>query len=175
MKSTLSLFVILLVFSLTSCSSLKTYTDYDETLDLNQFKEFSFYEDMKTGMDDLDEKRFRAVLEEELIQKGFKKSEHPSFRIYFYSKSYEKKNRHNIGVSIGTFGRHVSGRVGSGIPITSTDHIQTVTVEFADAKTNTLFWQGVSEENMNRATNPQQKRALYQKMVKKLLKKYPPK
>lgn len=170
---------ILIFFSLlllTSCGGVKTYTDYDETLSYEHLKTFAFYDSMKTGMDDLDEKRLQSSLKETLIADGFEfNEEDPSFMINFYGESYEKKQRHNIGVNIGTYGRNVGGSIGSGIPINSSQNMLNITVEFAKPSNNELFWQGVAEGKLNHKSTPEERRAYFKKAVQKLLKSYPPK
>ncbi|HLS29812.1 MAG TPA: DUF4136 domain-containing protein [Flavobacteriaceae bacterium] len=169
---------ILIFFSLilfTSCGGVKTYTDYDETLDYNQFKTFDFYDPMETGLDDLDEKRLKTSLREVLAEEGFEQQEDPDFMINFYSESYQKKRQHNIGVRVGTFGRNVGGSLGSGIPINSSENIINITVEFAETANNELFWQGVAEGKLSPKSAPEERRAYFKKAIQKLLKSYPPK
>lgn len=173
---TLNILVVFGLIFLTSCGGLKTYTDYDETLDYKNLQSFDFYDRMKTGLDELDEKRFNSSLIEVLEEKDFiQKENKPSFLINFYSETYLKKRQHNIGVSIGTYGRNVGGSLGSGIPIKTSENILSITVEFVHPDTNELFWQGIAEGKLNPKNTPQERTAYFKKMIQKLLKDYPPK
>src|SRR5699024_9696538 len=140
---------LLLASLFTASGSIKTYSDFDETLDFSRYQNFALYNDMDTGLSDLDEKRFSAALVSVLEEKDFQSSEDPDFMINFYSKVYEENNRNHIGIGIGGGGSHVGGGISGGIPINMRKHIMSLTVEFVDATTNQLFWQGVAEAKFN--------------------------
>lgn len=164
-----------LLATLISCGGIQVYTDYDETLNYDQFHSYNFYKNLETNLDQLDEKRVVEALKGELKQKEFYlDSLQPDFRINVYSDQYKKNKQHNIGINIGTYGRHVGGSIGSGIPIRSSEQIISLTIEFADGKTNELFWQGVTESPISPNIRPEERSDLFKKMIKKVLKKYPP-
>lgn len=165
----------LVLLMLAGCGGVKTAVDYDESINFNRYTDFSFYDNMKTGLTDLDENRFKDAVVKALEEKGISEADNPQLRVNFYSKSFDKRKQHNIGVNIGTIGRHVRGNVGSGIPIRSTQHILSVTVELVDAQSDILIWQGVAEGDTKGNTSPEKRREFFEKMAKKLLKNYPPK
>lgn len=166
--------VVLLIPTLIACSGIKTFTDYDEHIELNSFDTFSFYEEMDTGMSELDEKRVSRAIHDYLEEKGFKTEEDSKFKINFYAETHERSQRHNMHIGIGAIGTHVGGNIGSGIPIDSHQKILSLTVEFVDAETNQLFWQGVSEGKIVPSRTPEERSQFIEKMVNKLLKGYPP-
>ena len=166
------IFIILL----TSCGGIQSYVDYDEDLNYENFSSYNFYQDMETGVDDLEEKRIKSALKENLASDSiFLKNKNPDFKINFYAEIFQKDHRHNIGISIGTIGRNVSGNIGSGIPIHTTENILSITVEFAHPENNELFWQGISERKLNLKASPEERKKQLDKMIKKLFKDFPPK
>src|SRR5699024_6956053 len=128
--------------------------------------------DMDTGLSELDEKRFLATLNKVLKTRGYKTSVQPDFKVNFYSSIYEKEHHNNLNIGIGTIGGHVGGNIAGGIPIKSSTKMLSITVEFVDAQTNTLFWQGVVEGKLNTIRTPADRRKLFEKMTRKLLKDY---
>ncbi|MCB2206998.1 MAG: DUF4136 domain-containing protein [Bacteroidetes bacterium] len=72
MKNILSIFVLVLFLS--SCSSLKVYTDSDKTVDFNQFASFSLYPwDYKHGyqLNDYDKGTILNAIKTEMTEKGY--------------------------------------------------------------------------------------------------------
>lgn len=164
------LFLALLLFS---CGSIQVYTDYDENVRLEEMRSYDFYEDMETGLNDLDEKRVFAALEKELENRNFNTSDQPDFKINLYTEAYQKHSQNVIGLNIGTYGNHVGGQIGSGIPINSTEDMLRITIEFARASTDELFWQGIVEDSMKPNESPKDREARLAQMIKKLMGKYP--
>lgn len=72
MKNILSIFMLVLFLS--SCSSLKVYTDSDKTVDFNQFTSFSLYPwDYKHGyqLNDYDKGTILNAIKTEMTEKGY--------------------------------------------------------------------------------------------------------
>lgn len=72
MKNMLSIFILMLFLS--SCSSLKVYTDSDKTVDFSQFKTFSLYPwDYKHGyqINDYDKGTILNAIRTEMTEKGY--------------------------------------------------------------------------------------------------------
>lgn len=66
---------VLFVLMLSSCSSLKVYTDLDKTVDFNQFASFSLYPwDYKNGyqLNDYDKGTIYNAIRTEMTEKGYK-------------------------------------------------------------------------------------------------------
>lgn len=168
--------IVIFLFLLISCKGIQSYTDYDDQLNYDLFSSYSFYNDMETGLDDLEEKRIKSAIKENLATDSiFLNDKSPDFMINFYAEIFQQNHRHNLGISIGTYGSSVSGNIGSGIPINSTENILSITVEFAHPDNNELFWQGISEAKINLNSTPEEKRKQLDKMLKKLFKDFPPK
>ena len=99
------LFILLCLGILTSCSSVKVVSDYDTKVDFSTYKTFAFYKKGidKASVSDLDKKRIMRAIENELIEKGFTKSENPDLLISIFTKSREQVNvtDNNLGYGFG--------------------------------------------------------------------------
>lgn len=167
-------YLVILLFT-TACSGIKTYVDYDEKTDFEQYTSYSFYKDIDSGLDSLDQKRFMTALKGVMKENNFRFTpEDPDFKINFYSAAYKEDNAQNIGISIGTIGSRVGGNVASGIPIGGQRRFLSITVEFVNAESDILFWQGVAEGKFQRGLPPKKRRVFFQKTLQKLLQNYPP-
>lgn len=168
-----SLKLLIVVFLLVGCGSNKIVYDYDSKTNFSEFKTFNFYDDAGAGMNELDVKRAQTIIESELINKGFKKSESPSFLINFESQKMDLGENNSVGVGIGG-GRNVGFGISAGIPIGSKKVNEEFTIEFVDAKTNELFWQGVSIKKIKEKIKPQEREVYLKEVVRKTFEKYPP-
>lgn len=168
------LICMLFCFALLSCGGIKTYTDYDETAEFDQYTSFDFYEDMETGLDTLDQKRFTAALTDALKEKGLKNKATPDFKINYYSDFFKNEDQHNINIGMGTIGSHVGGNISSGIPLRFKEYIISLTIEFVDAETDELYWQAIGEGKFNPNMPPEKRTEFFKKLAKKAVKDYPP-
>lgn len=168
-------FILLIAFGLTSCSSIKTYTDYDKSINFKQYSSYSFFEDMETGLNELNERRFSKAVNAVLQEKGFAQNDHPDFTINYYSEIYRKTNRNNLSIGIGTVGSHVGGNVSSGIPIETNNRMLSLTLEIVDSKKNILVWQGEADAKIKSNLNPKEQETFFKKIAEKILKEFPPK
>jgi Domain of unknown function (DUF4136) len=168
MKTMKLVVLFAIVLFIHSCSSVKVVTDYDRQVDFSQFTSFAFY---KPGIDkaeisDLDKKRILKAIEEEMLAKGFTKSEEPNLLISIFTKEKERMDTWNSNPGWGwnPWGpqNNISVRT-EGI----------LYIDFIDAKKNELIWQGkgtgtMTDENMD------EKQKRINKFVKEILAEYPP-
>lgn len=175
-RSRLPLFVLFTVgvFTLAGCNSIKTYTDYEVTTTFKDYSSFGFYEEMDTGFNELDEKRVASLLTKTMEEMDLKSGREIDFRINFYAETHEDIQRHNMHIGIGAIGGNVAGNIGSGIPLDSHRKIISLTVEFVDAQTDRLFWQGIVEAKWKPNLTPEERLKFFEKLITKLLKDYPP-
>lgn len=169
----LLLYLIPFLF-LVSCGSIETTNDYDENINFKQYRSFSFYEDMDTGLNQLEEKRFSRALDSTLQIKGFTHAEKADLKINYYGEFYQQISRNNLNIGIGTYGANVGGNVASGIPIDSKKNKLSLTVEIIDAQKNQLIWQGVVDTKYNAKATAEKRSALFQKLAEKVLESFPP-
>lgn len=169
--------VIVLLVTVTSCSSVRVAADYDKNADFNTYKTFAFF---KTGIDkaeisDLDKRRILRAIEAELLSKGFTKSENPDMLISIFTKSNQRVSVYNNTWGYGGWGW---GGFGPGWgwgwnqPTVSTSTQGTLYVDLIDAKNKELVWQGMGTGYLSR--NVKHKEARIQEFVKGILEKYPP-
>ncbi|TYB79322.1 DUF4136 domain-containing protein [Bizionia myxarmorum] len=161
---------LILALLLTSCGVSVNY-DYEKGTDFTQYKTYNYFDNMETGLSELDSKRFFEVLDTSLQSKGFVLSETPDFIIDVKSRTFQTPQSSSVGMGVGSGG----GGVSVGIPIGQNSVSRRIILDFVDANNQQLFWQGVSSEPSAPANSPEARSAQFQKVVLKLLEKYPPK
>lgn len=168
-------FLALLIL-VSSCSSVRVATDYDRNVNFNEYKTFAFY---KTGIDkaeinDLDKRRILRAIENELLTKGFTKSENPDLLVSLFTKSREKINIYNDNFGPYGYGwgwhpwywNHYNNTSVS----RSTEGV--LYVDLIDASKKELVWQGMGSGYLTQ--NMEKKESLIKEFVAKIMEKYPP-
>lgn len=154
-----------------SCSSAKVMTDFDNAINFSDFKTYGYYEDVGKGLNELDIKRVISALNLEMEQNGFADLDNPDFFINITSKISESRNRNSIGIGLGNGGFGLSG----GIPIGGKKLNEEFVIEFVNSKTNQVIWEGILNSKIKEKRTPEEKEAHFQKVITKILEKYPPK
>lgn len=165
-----SLFLLVFIISLASCSTVRVSADYDKQANFESYKTFAFY---KPGIDkvkisDLDKKRILRAIEHHMTAKGFTKSNNPDVMINMFTKTQE-----NITVyrSIG-FGYGWGPWYGGYGQNVHSDTQGTLYIDFIEAKTKQLVWQGKGQGYLTRNTERKDERV--NEFVSKILDRYPP-
>jgi hypothetical protein len=171
---TIKILVLLLLFTVTSCSSIRVYSDYDKKVDFSQYKTYAYY---KNGIDkaeisDLDKKRILRAIDEVMATKGFTKSETPDMLISINAKSEQNVNVNNFNGGWGWgFGWGWDPFWGGNTMVsTSTDGI--LTIDLIDAKLKELIWQGEGTGYLTK--NVDKKDENVKLFVTEILAQYPP-
>lgn len=172
MRIYISFIVFFLLFS---CGSIHVNYDYDKETEFSSYTTYNYYDDMQTGMSDLDNKRFFRVLDIALQSKGLKLAEEPDLLIDIKSNIYQVPSNSSVSVGLGGGRRGIGGGVSVGVPLDVHKTQRELTIDFVDAKRNTLVWQAVSESNFTESDPPTKKEEKMQELVTKILEKYPPK
>lgn len=167
--------LLLLLVIMGSCSSIQVASDYDKNVDYSQFKTFAFY---KSGVDkveisDLDKKRILRAIEEQLIAKGFTKSENPDLLVNIFTKSRDEVNvnQFNAGWGYGWgYGWNPWGFGGNTSVTTTTEG--TLYIDLINAKKKELIWQGEGSGTLTK--NVERKEEVIKEFVSKILAQYPP-
>jgi len=167
--------LVLLALGFTSCSSVQVASDYDQQVDFNQYKSFAFF---KPGIDkaeisDLDKKRILRAIEEEMLSKGFTKSEDPDVLVSIFTKTNEniniyQNNRFGYGYGWGWN----PWFWGAGANTLSTTSEGTLYIDLIDAEGKELVWQGMGTAALAKEVNRKQERI--SEIVEKIFEKYPP-
>lgn len=170
--------VILLLFVVSSCSSVKVASDYDKNANFNNYKTFAFF---KTGIDkaeinDLDKRRILRAIEAELLAKGFTKSEQPDMLVSIFTNSREKVNVYTNGYGPYGYGwgwyPWYWGGYGYGGSTVTTSTEGVLYIDLIDANKKELVWQGMGTGYLSQ--NMEKKEERIMEFVNKIMEKYPP-
>lgn len=151
----------------TSCNSVKTVSDYDRSVNFNNYKTFAFTQESKQlPTNDLIKNRVFNAIAQNLKSKGLTESDNPDMLIDLGLKTKEKKDYQSTSYDLsGYYGRR--WRIGTNIGTTNTREINytegTLVINMVDAKKDQLLWMGsgtgvisdkaIQEENLTASIN----------------------
>lgn len=164
--------IIVLLF--TSCGTIVNY-DYEKSTDFKQYKSYNYFDDMKTGLSELDTKRLISAIDAKLETMGIMRSENPAFYIDIQSQDIQNRNNSNVGVGAGGTGRNVGGGISIGLPLGGNQNTREIVIEFVDDSEGGMFWQAVSESSYSENASPEKREENFVALVEKIFSKYPPK
>lgn len=165
--------MVLILLVSTSCSSVKVASDYDKNANFNQYKTFAFY---KTGIDkaeisDLDKRRILRAIENEMLSKGFTKSENPDLLVSIFTKSRERVNvNNNFGYGYGW--GWSPWYWGPNYTTVSTSTEGVLYIDLIDNSKKELVWQGMGTGYLSQKIDKKEERI--KEFVFKIMEKYPP-
>ena len=175
MKSLKITTVLILLAVVTSCSSVRVASDYDQRADFSQYQTYAFF---KPGIDkaeisDLDKRRILRAIEEEMAAKGFTKSDsEPDLLVSIFTKTRENVNIYQNNM-YGYYGWGWNPWYwGVGPNHISTNSEGTLYIDLIDAEGKELVWQGMGTGALAKEVDRKQERI--NEIVKKILEKYPP-
>ncbi len=167
--------LILLAVVMTSCSSVRVASDYDQRATFSQYNTYAFF---KPGIDkaeisDLDKRRILRAIESEMTAKGFTKSDtDPDLLVSIFTKTRENVNIYSNNM-YGYYGWGWNPWYwGMGPNTVSTTSEGTLYIDLIDAGDKQLVWQGMGTAALARDVNKKQERI--NEIVRKILEKYPP-
>lgn len=178
----LPLLAIMLIVS--SCSTVRVASDYDQTVNFNEYKTYAFY---KPGIDkaeisDLDKKRILRAIETEMAAKGFTKSENPTVLVSIFAKANKRVDVYqNNNFGFGRFGGFGYGGFygpfyGGGAFYGNTVSERTegiLYIDLLDVSKKQLVWQGKGTASLY-SGNIEKREARIQEIVKEIMMVYPP-
>ncbi len=164
----------LLILLCIGCSGARVAYDYDSNTNFKEYKSFKFFEDTGKGFNDLDIKRLTSEISRQLTLKNIKPSDTPDMFINFFSEKRPAEKDNFLGIGIGTGSGIFDIGVSGDIPLGSREIRQTITIDFVDAETNSLIWQGTVSTNIKEPLTPSQKEVYFSKVLNKAFNKYPP-
>ncbi|TLP82205.1 DUF4136 domain-containing protein [Maribacter sp. ACAM166] len=167
------LFSVILIL-LTSCGAAKVSYDYDNQTDFSSYTTYNYFDDMETGLSELDEKRLLDAMDASLSEKGFMFAEEPDVFINITSSVFRSQPGNNVGVGLGGGGGSLGGGVSIGIPVGSPKLRREIQLDFVDANKDLLIWQALSESSFREADAPREKEEKLQILVAEMFSKYPP-
>ncbi len=167
---TLKFLSLIILITLSSCSSVMVNADYDKKVSFTNYKSYAY---LKSGIDkaeisDLDKKRILNSIDEVMQSKGFSKSENPDVLISIFTKERERVDVYqNYG-----FGWGWNPYWGLGYSNVTTTPEGTLFIDIIDAKSKELVWQGEGSGYLTK--NTEKKEARIKEFVSKILEQYPP-
>jgi hypothetical protein len=168
---TLKFLSLIILITLSSCSSVRVNADYDKKVSFSNYKSYAY---LKSGIDkaeisDLDKKRILNAIDEIMPAKGLSKSDTPDVLISIFTKERERVDVYqNYG-----FGWGWNPYWGMGYSNVTTTPEGTLFIDIIDAKTKELVWQGEGSGYLTKKT--EKKDARIMEFVSKILEQYPPK
>lgn len=166
---------VLFLVILTGCMVPKVIVDYDETINFEKFKSYNFYEDNGDNLSVFDKKRVTNALESQLEKMGFHLEDTPDFYIYFEGNTSEKAFTNTIGIGLGAGGMNNGIGVSGGMPLHAKKVNEEISIQFVNAVTNELFWEGALTSSIREKRNPKKRAVYFTDVVAKILQQYPPK
>ena len=164
-------FVSLLIFS---CAPVRVSYDFDKTVNFSDFTTYNYFQNMDTGLSQLDEKRLLKVLDSMLLTKGKRLAEAPEFLVNIKSEVYRSAPGNTVGVGVGGGGRNVGGGVSVGIPLGASGLKRNIILDIVDAQRNQLIWQADTESGFRDNASPSVREDILRNVVHKALGKFPP-
>ncbi|AXT52750.1 DUF4136 domain-containing protein [Aquimarina sp. BL5] len=169
-----SLLSLILIITLSSCSSVRVASDYDKQANFNTYKSYAFF---KPGIDkaeisDLDKKRILRAIEADMAAKGFTKSEKPDLLVSIFTKTKENINiyQNNFGFGYGWGWNPWFWGAGQNTVSRTTEG--TLYIDLIDASKKELIWQGMGTAALTKKVDKKQQNM--NKIVTEILEKYPP-
>ena len=169
-----SILLLLSVFLLSSCSSIKVMADFDDQVDFKKYKTYGFYKPLidKAKISDLDKKRILKAIDLELSAKGFVKSKNPDMLVCIFTKSREK-----VTVSRGNMEYAWGWNPYWGINSNSINVKQftegSLFIDFIDKEKKKLVWQGIGTGAL-RDDSKLKREARIKEFVKEIISRFPP-
>lgn len=159
--------IVTILLLITSCKSVQTSSDYDRTVNFNNYKTFVFTPESKQlPANDLVKNRILNAISSNLKSKGLTESNNPDMLIDLGLKTKEKKDYSTTHYDLsGYYGRR--WRIGTGISQSNTKEIDytegTLVINMVDTNKNSLLWMGsgtgvvsdkaIQEENLKAAVD----------------------
>ncbi|MDT0691112.1 DUF4136 domain-containing protein [Salegentibacter sp. F188] len=169
-------FLLLFAVLFTSCSTVRVASDYDREANFDSYNTFAFF---KPGIDraeisDLDKKRILRAIEQEMLAKGFTKSEEPDLLVSIFTKTNENINvyQNNMMPGWGYGWGWNPWFWGSGFNTVNRTSEGTLYLDLVDAESRELVWQGMGTAAL--AEKVERKQERINEIVAKILEKYPP-
>lgn len=167
----------LLTFLFIGCSTVEVNVDYDQKFDFLSVSNFSIEHKSKEGESSLVNDRIVNAITEQLKLKGYKNTTTPNGLIFhFYYSAKEKtdyRTSYGLASSFGRIGW------GGGVMVSTTDTYNytegTLVIDARNPKTDKIVWRGIGVLELKEQKTPQEKTAYVNKIVAKILEKYPSK
>jgi len=167
--------VLSLLLIVSSCTTVRVAADYDKNANFGNYKSFAFF---KPGIDkaevsDLDKKRILRAIDAELSLKGMNKNDKPDILVSIFTKERQRVDvyNNNFGYGWGWNPWWYGGFSGSNVSQSTEGSLY---IDFIDAKTNELVWQGLGTARLISHGSVEKKEERIREIVKEIIAQYPP-
>ncbi|MEM6380363.1 MAG: DUF4136 domain-containing protein, partial [Bacteroidota bacterium] len=157
--------LVLLCFG---CASKVVY-DYDIKTNFSNYKTYHYFDDVGDSLSQLDIKRFTRSIDTYIDSIGIQNAENPSFYINVIAERLELQQK-DTGLGIGIGGGNFGGSVSTSVNFGAQKVKEKITIDFVDANTNKIFWQGFVTKNVKERMKTKDRVWYIQKVVEELLK-----
>ena len=176
MKTIILLSLLFITAFISSCSSVRVASDYDDRTDFSVYKTYGFFEPgiEKVDISDLDRNRILRALEDEFAKKGFTKSENPDLLVNFFTKARQEVdvNQFYAGWGYGWGWGWNPWMWGGNYTTVSTSTEGTLYIDLIDAKKKELVWQGIGTGVLTMDREKKEERI--REFVTNILAQFPP-
>lgn len=170
--------LLALLIVVTSCSTVRVASDYDQSVNFADYKTYAFY---KPGIDkadisDLDKKRILRAIDAEMSAKGFTKSENPAVLVSIFTKAKERIDVYQNNWGAGAFWGAWGGPWGWGGAYGNTVSRRTdgtLYIDLIDTTKKQLIWQGQGTAPLV-SGDIEKREARIQEIVREIMMVYPP-
>ena len=170
------LYFLSILLLIVSCSSIRVFADHDSSVDFSNYSSYAFF---KPGIEeveisDLDKRRILKAIEQQMETKGMQLSSAPDILINIAVKATDRVvvNNNNLGWGGGWGWGWNPWFWGGNNNTISTQTRGELFIDFVDAKTKLLVWQGKGYGGINEYSKNRDERI--QTFVTEILKNYPP-
>lgn len=165
---------ILLLLVISSCSSVRVASDFDNRTDFSQYKTYAFHKDGidKVEISDLDKRRILRAIDDQMTAKGFTKSDTPDMLVNIFTKSSEQVHVNQFNTGWGWGYGYGWGWGGPSYSSVSTTTEGTLYIDLIDARKKELIWQGIGTGVLTQ--NRDKKEERINEFVSKILMQFPP-
>lgn len=166
-------FILFGLLMIASCKPINI--DYDSQTNFSTYKTYNFYNNIQSGLNELNNRRMRRAIDHTMREKGFIKSNNPDVFINFYTKESKKPSYTSVGVSVGRrIGRNIGVGINSRIPIQNNKKNQHITFDIVDRQKDKLIWQAEMTAEIKEGGSVASRDAQYSRNISKLLRNFPP-
>ena len=164
---------------ITGCATpLAVEHDYDTTYDFTRLKTYDWAPSPPGGeKEELAAKRWEQAVNSRLQSKGYTRStDSPDFLVSMEGvRKTVTGGSTAVGASIHVpVGQHGSVALGGGKSKPRVKQEGTLTLNFTDARTKTLIWQGSATATIPEKSSPEEQQALSNGVIAEVLKPFPP-
>ena len=177
---------IVLALLLSACTSMVN-VDYDHETNFKSYKTYKVNpspvrvtEDTRINSPFMHQ-RIMSELNKAFESKGFKElNVNQSFDVEYYldiKQDFETQDSGAVSLGIGSYGHHSSVGFGFTIPVGEAYSVDllVLTIDVVSSKSKKLIWRGSLGYHLYEGATPETYTSLIRKLVKEILKEYPPK